>query len=293
MIIGGTEWYTWEQVWGNSNGGGNIPGTGIVPVQNLRMWLDATNPLNTGVLPANGALVPNWYDKSGNGNNAIFTKNSGVNNFYTNQINGLPVLSNDGRSGVTQFYSLAPNLMLQASGFSLYAVYQCEAEIQPGAALISIGTSISNYIEVSPTGAGGQGRQLFAATTVNATSASFYSSVPAQLTVPTIDNYNLSPVEADWNLGVDGIDVSITKATGGGVLYPSNLQFTSTNNYLCKSNLSGVNNLTVNFGEILLYGVWHTPAQRQQVQNYLINKWGFASGMGAFRLTGGPDSFFF
>jgi autotransporter-associated beta strand protein len=39
----------------------------------LALWLDASDPLGTGVIPANGATVSTWADKSGFGRNATAT----------------------------------------------------------------------------------------------------------------------------------------------------------------------------------------------------------------------------
>ncbi len=44
----------------------------------LSLWLDASDPLFTGTLPANGAGVTTWKDKSGNGNDATVNPNGGV-----------------------------------------------------------------------------------------------------------------------------------------------------------------------------------------------------------------------
>src|SRR5690606_25174370 len=44
----------------------------------LALWLDATDPLNGGALPANGATVSTWMDKSGFGRNATTGPGSGV-----------------------------------------------------------------------------------------------------------------------------------------------------------------------------------------------------------------------
>jgi hypothetical protein len=64
-------------------------------VQGLQLWLDGSDPLNTGILPANNAVVSTWYDKSGNARNATATNSptfstiansvvlNGTNQFFT------------------------------------------------------------------------------------------------------------------------------------------------------------------------------------------------------------------
>lgn len=268
-MIWAADFLKWLNIFKVTRGGG-----GGIPTQNLLLNLDATNPLNTGILPSNGALVPIWSDTSGNSNDAIFVKGGGANNFYTNQINGLPVMSNDGRSGADQFYSLSPNMLLNANALTVYIVYQLEAEIQSNAALISIGNDVSNFVEISPTAGSGHGRQFSAS--AGAYSASFYSGTSAALTIAECDTFIYSINEPNWKLAVNGTNLTTTNATGGGAFTPSLLGATA-NNWLCKSN-TGANNLTVNFGQILMYGTAHTPTQQAQVQSFLLNKWGFIAG---------------
>jgi len=56
-------------------------------------WVDATDPLNTGVAPANAASVSVWADKSGNGRNLGQIGTQTVPTFATNQINSLPAIN--------------------------------------------------------------------------------------------------------------------------------------------------------------------------------------------------------
>jgi len=56
-------------------------------------WVDATDPLNTGVAPANAASVSVWADKSGNGRNLGQIGTQTVPTFSTNQINSLPAIN--------------------------------------------------------------------------------------------------------------------------------------------------------------------------------------------------------
>lgn len=56
-------------------------------------WVDATDPLNTGVAPSNAASVSVWVDKSGNGYNLRQIGTQTVPTFSTNQINSLPAIN--------------------------------------------------------------------------------------------------------------------------------------------------------------------------------------------------------
>jgi hypothetical protein len=78
-----------------------LPGTlpNFLPgITGLQVWLDATDPNNTGITPSNGTLIGSWYDKSGNGNNAgrVGTSLS----LNTTGLNSKPALAYNG----TTFY---------------------------------------------------------------------------------------------------------------------------------------------------------------------------------------------
>ncbi len=61
-------------------------------INNLKLWLDASDVTNTGVNPTNNTAITNWKDRSGNNNHAtvLSGKNSGT--LVNNQINGKPVV---------------------------------------------------------------------------------------------------------------------------------------------------------------------------------------------------------
>ena len=59
-------------------------------VTGLILWVDATDPLNTGIAPANNSTITTWYDKSGLGNNA--TANAGI-TYNTTGLNNKPTLT--------------------------------------------------------------------------------------------------------------------------------------------------------------------------------------------------------
>jgi hypothetical protein len=60
----------------------------FVPTQisGCQLWLDGADPAGTGILPANGATVSTWNDKSGNGRNAPANTTGAL--FATNSLNG-------------------------------------------------------------------------------------------------------------------------------------------------------------------------------------------------------------
>lgn len=63
-------------------------------------WLDATDPLNNGTPPANGASVPVWKDKSGYSNDLGQYLTYPVPTYATNNINGLSAVNFANSSGL-------------------------------------------------------------------------------------------------------------------------------------------------------------------------------------------------
>jgi len=55
------------------------------------LWLDASDPLNTGTAPSNGTSITTWYDKSGGNNNA--TTSTGTVTYNTTGLNSKPAMT--------------------------------------------------------------------------------------------------------------------------------------------------------------------------------------------------------
>ena len=70
------------------------PPSFLKTIPGLQIWFDATDPLNTGVIPANGTNITTWYDKSGYGNNATITGMGKVGSTFTNNANLQPITYN-------------------------------------------------------------------------------------------------------------------------------------------------------------------------------------------------------
>jgi hypothetical protein len=54
----------------------SVPDTSLTPlnptaIPNLRMWMDATDPNNTGITPSNNTVLSTWVDKSGANNSFV------------------------------------------------------------------------------------------------------------------------------------------------------------------------------------------------------------------------------
>jgi len=89
-------------------------------IPGLSLWFDATDPLNTGVPPANGASITTWYDKSSNGYNANIAGhvNSGNHDYFSYDASLPPITySSTGFNGKPGIYFNGSNNNTAASGF--------------------------------------------------------------------------------------------------------------------------------------------------------------------------------
>lgn len=84
----------------------------------LKLWLDAANPSNNGIWPANGSSLSTWVDVSGNGNTAtVFS--AGIPTFNTNIKNNLPGILFNG----AETYSIPQTTQLDfTSGMTVFMI---------------------------------------------------------------------------------------------------------------------------------------------------------------------------
>jgi hypothetical protein len=217
-------------------------------ITGCQLWLDAADPAGTGVQPANGAIVSTWVDKSLNGRNA-----TGVNN---------------------PTYSSGKVIFNTSASFTLPTAFYF--------------TSTGSYTIFS------------VQSTNNATGVEYFYSFgpnsPSRLTAfvhansrnPYLGwngndyNYNYQMTSGQTFLATNSYN-SVGNLRYGyinGVLDGSNTPAAGRNSDSSPNTIGiGPNNFPLNgtISEILIYNAFLTTDQRQQVENYLINKWGIIS----------------
>lgn len=219
------------------------------------LWLDAADPAGNGVVPANGATVSSWADKSGNSANGTAA------------------------GGAITYNLSAKGLTFNGSYFSLP-----NNTISPGAANYTIfcvvkPTIISNYPYLWYAGTGGPAGQsmclVFYPTgeVENGFWTDFMGIAPAG-TVAINNTYMFSS--------------AYNGAVVGRVLYKNGTSVvsgtpTTTKNTQASSSVSigGSQVLTGIYHELIVFNSFLGTSQRQTVESYLAQKWGLTASLPA------------
>ncbi len=212
----------------------------------LNVWLDGADPAGTGTPPSSGATVSTWADKSGN-------------SYSTTSVVGTPTYNpTDGIVMNGSSYFTLPNssIPFNNSSYSIYSVVKA-----------------SLFNTRGWFGAGG---------TTGSTGLSL--RFEGSLRILTYWNTNDFLAESPRSVNVTFLFVSQYQTAGqrtafiNGSAAGSDTPSPSARSQPNTGNLIGktvdTNPMTGTIGEVLVYNVNHTLAQRQQIEGYLAWKWG-------------------
>ena len=208
----------------------------------LIFWMDGADPAGTGVLPANGASITTWVDKSGNGKNAtasaaatysLSTKSlvfTGA-QYYTTPFTTVPttisvfLVINIGGGGYMDM--MAGVLQVISTGYNQLVTIPGGSHVLNGATMASGTTLLYNF--------------------------TFDSSASAAIY---------------YNGALTGTRNGSTSYTGNGSIVIG--------------SSDGVHETyTGTISEILIYNSVLSTTNRQKIEGYLAWKWGFASNLSA------------
>lgn len=234
-----------------------------IDIPDLSMWLDATDPNNDGIQPPNGTSISVWRDKSSNANDVF--QAVGANQFIygTNVINGKSAMASDNIKSMATAGnpinwptgSSTPRTMFVVVQLNIVASFQLltrEDDLGNGTAF-SFDYDGSSFILDS----GGTGGYVI------------LDQPPFVITgVPFSMSFlgNNTPFTSA-SFQVNATDVTITPASYNpvGTVNPTP--------FLLSFPGSGVS-LDGFYCEVIVYKRLLTTQQRNQVNNYLISKWG-------------------
>ena len=218
----------------------NIPGCAI--------WLDGLDPNGTGVVPANGASISTWTDKSGNGRNATQATTSKQPIYVLSQ--GL------------QFVP-ANATVLQGSAFT---------NTTTGANVFVVGTFFSSE------------RQRFAfIVTSNQYGVLMDNTVHGPNISPTSYQTNISlSTNTRYILSGNRLNTGdILSAINGTNNSTFSTSTSTTNRYEIGNDTGNAVPLNGYVHEILYYDAIFTTEQKQQIEGYLAWKWGLQGNLPA------------
>lgn len=210
------------------------------------LWLDGSDPANTGTPPSNGSTVSTWVDKSGGGNNGSGNgtySSSGSNIVFNNSSYSLPtgtfisgsgsytivsIQSTNNAGGIEYFFSFGSLGAPQHLSFP---------HVSPNPYLSWYGNDYNFTYSMT------SGRSFIA-----------------------INSYNISS-NLKYGYVNGSLDGSLTPSTGRNTGTSPNTLGVGPNGY----NLNGT------LSELLIFSTFLTTTQQQQVEGYLAAKWGLQS----------------
>jgi len=209
----------------------------------LSMWLDGSDPSNTGSAPANGTPITTWVDKSGQGYNGT---SAGTTPTYSSTDQTLNMSLN---SRFTTTYSAS------LSNESIFAVFKLTNASQ------------THIIGASATG----GRTVYTYNTNNLLEAGPTSVGTGTYTAnnsTSLNNILLGSVTITNNLWASWVN-------GGNTSYSGTIANTAG-----RTTNIGSSGATINYiYEVNIYNQSLTPFNRQKVEGYLAWKWGIQSNL--------------
>ena len=229
-------------------GGITVTTGGFTPktVTNLQLWLDAKDPLNTGISQSSGTVISTWYDKSGNSYNATGSGSPAMNASNAITLNGS-----------TQYYSVNyAGTHTTETAFVIVKFTNTSGEQD----IISGNTNLTrqfvvyqNLLNMYSFASGG----LVTSTTV-----------PAAGTQVML-GYTLN---AATNLSIYNTGNLLTSVTGFTPVTEASIKI-GVNGFASGGYLNGT------ISEVLIYNSVLSTTDRQKVEGYLAWKWSIQSSL--------------
>ena len=216
------------------------------------LWLDASDPSNTGSPVANGTAITPWKDKSGLGCNATAT---GTLTISSTGLNGRPTMNFNGGSW---FAGATAN---RGTTMTVFTVLQ-----HP----VVTAASFTRFLSMAPAttldqNAGGILAELTSGTNLVVANGNAQSGFPQPNNTPYIMDFQANGTNLIAYL--NGTEKETSAST-------TNFNITR---YRIGSMIDiDTNVYTGKISEVLIYSNALTPVQRAQVENYLSQKWGIA-----------------
>ncbi len=236
----------------------------------LQAWYDATDPLGTGVQPANGTVISNWADKAGESLNPMIAAGSPT--FTTGSQNGLPGITVAGNSGMSipTHYQAQISPGTFSAQLDAFVVYKNTSAVTYNA-LISRSSASVLYnapLDIYDTA-------IFAGV-YPGSFAQAASSFNVYNTATSIFNVTLSQNTAASSRVTsyrNGVAATLTGTSTGWT--PGD---TGTHLYLGTrgDKATGFNGL---FYEVMVFNAPLTTGGRQYVEGYLAWKWGLQASL--------------
>ena len=223
------------------------------------LWLDGADPAGNGVIPANGATVSTWVDKSGNSKNGTQVNNP------TYDLASKAIYF----SGSLQYYTLPDSTFpIGNTSYSYFII----------ANFTSLGTGSGTSIWAGVLGGGGFTPSTSIAFRTNGAGGGFYEYWYAN------DIFSSTTYATNQIVAIESFYIS-----GGQRSLIQNFSVTTTNTPSTPRNQSAGNNVIGRtfsneymmgyIHEVIVYNSALGTTERQQVESYLAQKWGLTASL--------------
>jgi hypothetical protein len=255
----------------------------INSVSGLEVWLDANDPLATGIAGTNGNSITTWYDKSVNQRDMAWTGGTGSSITYANNsINSLNSIYANGSNIVGNIDVPAGTFPSNYSGFIIFKSYPLSMS---GTQMTLFGRIVGGswaspfdmYSDQRFAGTIAQNR-TFIGQTVNLDP--FFISNTTSMWNFTFNNYSETGATGSYAEYFNGTAATFIQGENSGQRTGLNAQDTSTSINFGGRGGTPVR-LRANICEILIYSSLLTLQQRQNIEGYLAWKWGLQSSLPA------------
>lgn len=228
------------------------------------LWLDGADPAGNGAVPANGATVSTWVDKSGTGNNGTSYGNP---TFVTSAFNGKPSILFNGST--QRFVGAITNT---GNTVSVFAIVSMNSGGQWGR-ICSLAVT-NNYD-------GGVSSLYFIPLIRNSTNQSIQSG-----RYQVSGNVNVGPVAITYNVPFQAASIVngttnilyLNGTSAGSVSSTGNFGYTAYGIGAQPSDLQP-EYFQGYISEILVFHASLSTTQRQQIEGYLAWKWRLTSSL--------------
>jgi hypothetical protein len=227
-------------------------------ITGCQLWLDGADPAGTGILPANGATVSTWVDKSGNARNSPANSTGAI--FAANSLNGRGTIN-----------------------FTAQGRYYVTPNFVPSSA-----NAPSIFVVAQQTGYTSGNSEIVIATVGSPTWATFDLFGSAGTFIARLNMYNNQGENGGISIAAPAI-ISIVGSGapsfsasmfGNGTL---NITFTgNSGNPLSTSmgfNIGSSAGFIGNIYDVIMYNTALSTLQRQQIEGYLAWKWGLQANL--------------
>ena len=216
-------------------------------IPGLILWVDGTDPAGNGVIPANGATVSTWVDKSGLVNNATTY------------------------SGITTYSTSLKALFFSNSGFQTSIVTPTN---RVGSGFFVVRATVnSGNVVFQGSGLGYGGRQF----------RNDNGTILKTIKENIVEMFLAGPTVLNRLMLVGYVDDgnNLTHCLNG-TLYTTTTAttFTEGRTILLGKSFNG-EHLIGYIHEVVLFNINVTTTQRQQIESYLAQKWGLTSSLAA------------